>query len=603
MGPLIVTYTTLFPLLLPLWQQRPLTPEDLMPGPYPVVVAAEQIALQRKALRDADRELRLAILRELREANLEEAHRVILDQVAAEADPGVLACAFQQLAMSPFSLASVESVIRARLADPDDEVRLWATALLGRLGATGREPLEKALATDPQPAVRQQAANGLRDLPGGVGLGLYQTFRQDPDPRLAAGIAVGFCLGPDAAAAGPPRGGAGGGRPPAVRFAVVARLRDLAAPLPEALVPLARRDPSPAVRGEAAAVMAHLARSVDRTLVLELARDPDPEVRRRAVAACRAFPSAETLAALLDRLEDERTLVRREAEEVLVESSPAQPAGPATAERLGRTAFPGRAHQCRVLARIGFAESATAVHAILREEHEPEGLRDAVFALGRFGYREAAAEIAALGTHASPVVREAVGEALGYLAVPATYPVLQALAFAAEEPVRHAAILAMARTGDGSAFGDTVRQVLVQTAPEKMSPANRAAAAWTAARLRPVHPELVRRLKVQATEAVVPGMMGMMMFEQDFVLVSVDFALAALAREEALAKTLFEEVYRLHQVVVVPGQPPPPGTTYTPTKEVLEYSRQAREFLEGRPSEARLRPVASAAFHVDLLQP
>jgi HEAT repeat protein len=603
MGPLIIPYIAVFPLLLPIWQERTLTADDILPGPYPVVFAPEQIALQRIALRDADRELRPVILRELRQTHLESAHRVLLDQLALEQDPGVLACLLQQLAMSPFSSARAEAAVRVQLDAPDDDVRLWATALCARLGPGCRERLAKALADDPYPAVREQAAAGLRDLPAGVDAALYQAFRHDANPRVAAAMAVGLCLGPDADAAAAALAQDWQTLHDAARFALTVRLVEFGSPLHQALLPMAQRDPSPAVRAEAASAMARLARPGDQVLVLELTRDPDPEVRRCAVAACRTYPSPETLAALLDRLEDDRTLVRREAEDVLVVSNPAQPAGVAVVARLERTAFPGRAHQCRVLARIGFAESAEAVHAILRQETEPEGIRDAAFALGRFLYRAAAAEIAALGAHESPVVREAVGEALGYLAVSATYPVLQGLAFAAEEPVRQAAILAMGRTGDGRAFSDTVRKVLVQTAPQKMTPVNRAAAAWTAGRLRPVEPELAKRLKVQATEPVVPGPMGMPMFEEDFVLVSVDFALAQMARDDAFARTVFEEVYRVHQVVMEPGQPPPAGLKYTPSKEVLDYSRQAFEYLAGTPSEQRLRPTSEASFHVDVLRP
>jgi len=603
MGPLVITSIALFPLLLSVWQERPFTADDLMPGPYPVVVAPAQIALQRESLKRADRELRMVILRELRGTGLEDAHRIVMDQLGVEKDPGVLACVLQQLAMSTYSAGAAAEAILGLLRHPDDDVRLWAVALCGRFGPVCRERLVRTLAEDPQQAVRDQAAACLRDIDGGVRADTYQAFCADPNPRVVAALAVGLCLGPDGAAAAVGLARDWAALHSGVRFALAARLADMAASLQGSLIPLTWHDSSPSVRGEGAAVMARLVRPEDRPAVLELTRDPDPEVRRRAVAACLAYPGAETLAALLDRLEDERTLVRREAEDVLVTANPAQPAGPSVTARLGQTRFPGRAHQCRVLARIGYAEPAAAVHAILRQESEPEGLRDAAFALGRFRFREAAADIAALGTHASPVVREAVGEALGYLGVPATYPVLQTLAFDPEEPVRHAAILGMGRTTDGAAFGDTVRKVLVLTDEAKMSPANRAAAAWTAGRLRPVLPELARRLKVQATEPVVPGPMGMPMFERDFVLVSVDFALAQAARDDAFAKTIFGEVCTVHQRLIGPGETLPPDVKYSPSQEVLEYCHQAADYLQGKPSEPHLRPTVPASFQVDLHPP
>jgi HEAT repeat protein len=225
-----------------------------------------------------------------------------------------------------------------------------------------------------------------------------------------------------------------------------------------------------------------------------------------------------------------------------------------------------------------------------------------MFALGRFHHRPAAADIAAQSTHAIPIVRAAVAEALGYLAVPSTYPALQTLAFDLEEPVRHAALLAAGMTADGGAFSETVRKALVETRNGKMSSANRAAAAWAAGRLRPVAADVVKRLKVQATEAVVPGEMGQMLFEADEMLVCVDFALAQLAREDALAKTLFDEVLRFQQVGVTPAATVAPGT-YLPTKEVAEYALQALEYHEGKASAQRLRPTTAATFSVDRATP
>jgi HEAT repeat protein len=602
MGPLIILYVTLFPLLLPIWQERPFVAADLNPAPYPVVVAAEQVALQREALLTADRGLRLAICAELRQTQLQSAFVVLLRQLRVETDPKVLAAVLQQLELSPFVSAGLEAPIRPLLEHPDEDVRYWVTALYGRLDSTDVALLLKAVTEDRSQAVRQVAAERWRERPAGVSLAAYRAFRQDPNPAVAAALTVGAFLAQDAAGHAEELVGALATAHEAVRFAVAARLPDFAAPLPERLIPLFGRDSSPSVRGEAAAGMGRLARGGDLPLLLELTRDPDPEVRRRALAACASYPGPQTLAALVERLEDERALVRRQAEDTLVASEKAQPAGAVVTARLSRTAFPGRAHQCRVLGRIGFAESAEAVHACLRQETEPEGIRDAIFALGRFRYQPAAADLASRSTHASPLVRAAVAEAMGYLAQPSTYPALQALIFDREEPVRQAALLAAGMTAAGSAFSEPVRLALVQTRAEKMTPANRTAAAWTAGRLRPVAAELLKRLKVQATEAVVPGDMGQMLFEADEMLTCVDFALAQLAREDALAKTLFHEVLRAHQAVPAEAAATVPGA-YLPSKEVAEYAQQALEFLEDRPTTPRLRPTVPATFSVDRLTP
>jgi HEAT repeat protein len=566
-------------------------------------VTAEQVALQAEALPVADRSLRMLICTELRQTNLENAYAVLLRQRAIETDPEVLAVVLQQLEMSPFASADLEASIRPLLEHVDEDIRYWSTALYGRLPGADPALLVRAVTQDRSQAVRQVAAERLRDLPGAVTPVVYRAFRQDPNPAVATALTLAACLANDATAQADELVRDLAIAHEAVRFAVAVRLPDLAAGLQERLIPAFGRDPGPSVRGETAAALGQLARAGDLPLLLDLSRDPDPEVRRRALAAGTAYPAAPLLAAAVERLEDPCTLVRRQAEDTLVATDKAQPVGPAVAARLGGTAFPGRAHQCRVLGRVGFAAAAAAIHTCLRQETEPEGLRDAAFALGRFRHQAAATDIAALATHASPIVRAAVAEALGYLAVPSTYPVLQTLAFDAEESVRHAALLAAGMTGAGTAFSETVRLALVQTQPAKMTPANRTAAAWAAARLRPVAEDLVKRLKVQVTTPVVPGMMGQMLYEQDEVLASVDFALAELAREDALARSLFAEVLTFQRVGIPPDAPPPPAGTYQPSAELAEAALQARELLDGKPSATRSRPTASITFSVDRASP
>jgi hypothetical protein len=115
--------------------------------------------------------------------------------------------------------------------------------------------------------------------------------------------------------------------------------------------------------------------------------------------------------------------------------------------------------------------------------------------------------------------------------------------------------------------------------------------------------DLVKRLKVQVTTPVVPGMMGQMLYEQDEVLASVDFALAELAREDALARSLFAEVLTFQRVGIPPDAPPPPAGTYQPSAELAEAALQARELLDGKPSATRSRPTASITFSVDRASP
>ncbi len=602
MGPAIVHYVTIFPLFLALWQDRPLTADDLHPGPYPVVISPEQIALQRQVITAADRELRLTMVKELRQSGEQAAFMVLLTRLGEEKDPGVLAAVLQQLEMSPFRPSGLAGVIAPLLERPEEPVRYWAVALYGRCDGADPARLVAAL-QDPIAAIRLVAAARLRDRPEDVTSALWQAALDGTDPAVAAALAAGFCRSRGGALAGAEVARVFPTAHAAVRQAIADSLADLAAGLQERLLPLAADDPGVAVRGAAATAMGRLARPKDQPRLLALTRDADPEVRRRAVAACRAYPDATTLVALIDRLLDERALVRREAEEAVVAIHETLAVGTATSARLATAAFPGRGHLCRVLGRVGHREAAPEIHGILQTEREPEGLRDAAMALGLLEYDPAAADLARLGdSHESPVVREAVAEALGRLARPESYDTLRKLAFAAEDPVRQAAILSMGRIGDGEAFNATILKVLNQVRAG-MSGTNRAAAAWSAGRLRPIDPALVQRLRVQATVPVVPGEMGEMLFEEDPVMANVDMALAALAREDAGARTALEAVCLAHSPALADGSPASGPGGLVATAEVVECARQAQAHAQGQTPTPGPRPTVSMTFSVERYTP
>ena len=595
MGPYVVKTVLLFPLLFPSFQRGPLTETLLFPGPYRVVYPEEAIALQHDALALGDRDVRLQALRELRRTGMASAFDMLADQLGKESDPKMIASVLAELERSSRQRPGMAKQVLPFLQHDSADVRFWAVSLYGRLEGCRTRTLLEVLKTDSSQAVREIAAERLRDMPDRISLDTYRRFWKDDNSRVQAAMVRGALARPDCGHAAKELLQRAGEAPIPVRFVLADTLPRQPRTLATALIPVLCRDESAAVRASVARSLGELGDENFLSRLLTLCRDQGSEVRRSAVVSCVRFPGPAVRAAFIERLADSSTLVRRAAEDGLVSLHGTCSVSAAVAAHLHDSTACVRYHVYRVIGRLDLREYAGPIHELLRRETTAANLAAASFALGCLDAKAAAPTIARLAKHPDADVRRCVAEALGKLGVPSTYGALKHLAFDPVPEVGHAAIMGMGNLGDGKAFNQTIRQVLLIVEGTKMTPANRCAAAWAASRLRPMDRALLERLKVQATVPVIPMGMGMMVFEDDYVLATLAFSLATCARENAFAKQCFETVYADLSHVFGPGEMPPHGKI-SPSPEVVEAARQALAFYKGEVPQPKLRPTTTGTF-------
>jgi HEAT repeat protein len=380
-----------------------------------------------------------------------------------------------------------------------------------------------------------------------------------------------------------------------VRAALAEALDEAAASDAAALVPTLAKDPHATVRVLVAESLGKRHDDAYIATLCALARDPDAEVRRQSAQSLAQFPTPASRDTLVALLGDDRTLVRREAEESLVVLHAKSPVDVAVSQRLDDPQPHARYHAFRILGRLNSRQFAQAIGTQLPSERLPINIAAAVFALGQFEAREAAAPIAALASHSDAGIRRAVATALGRLRVPATYETIRTLAFDNAVEVRQAAIISMGWIADGHAFNATLLKVLATVQESRMTSANHGAAAWSAARCRPLSPAIAKRLVVQGTEAIIPGPMGEMLFEPDYVLASCDFALAQMARTNPDLLPQFTAIQAIHSRAVDPNTPTG-NNLLRPSAEVREYARQAKAYLAGTTIPPLPRPTTPKVY-------
>ncbi|MBT3287461.1 MAG: HEAT repeat domain-containing protein [Victivallales bacterium] len=601
MGLPIIKIITLFPMLLPLWEKRPLEETDTFPGDYPTAVAEQDVPRQRQGLKHGNRDLRGTIYRHLREMDLPASRKVLADSLATEQDARLVGTILQQLSFCTTMPDVDMKALDARLKDSDSDIRYWAIRLAGHIPKFPAKRLADLAANEPTSRLRLAAAQALQERGTRLRLTVLRPLWDHADPvvsaaSLATALRVGGASG---RAVRIPRKALAAAIP--VRHALADAIDEAAPADAKSLVPRLAKDAHPSVRASLAQSLGKKADPAFLKTLLALTRDPDPEVRRQAAESLAPFPQPATRDALVALLGDPRTLVRREAEDSLVAIHPACPVDEAAGKRLPEGRAYTRYHVYRLLGRLNSRQFAQPIAQRLPRETRPVNIAAAVFALGCFDADFAADAINRLASHKDTGVRTDVARALGAIAVPNTYPTIQRLAFDKEEDVRHAAIIGMGWIADGKVFNPTLLKVLKTVNTDKMSGANHAAAAWAIGRTRPPSPALAKRLVVQATVPVIPGEMGEMLFEPDYVLGSCTFALAQMSRHDARFLPQFEQVMKIHGKVYAKGDFPTDGSLM-PSAEVLEVARQARAYLGGTTLDPALRPTRWKSYQFGIFE-
>ena len=586
----------LFPLLLPIWQERPLRQQDLSPGPYPYEpLGAQTVALQEEALTAFHTDFRALVASELGATGSERGGEVLLDTLPRQQDPDVIATMVTQLAHVPCEGNRLRNALQPLLTHESTTVRRAATRAYGLLPNARVERLVSVATKESEPAIRMLAWEALSrpDLAPRVRRDIVDQAAESEIPAVRAAAVSALCAHPSAAAKeGILRQTATNGPPPA-RRALAGAVPRLEAEMAFSLAQLLAEDRHPLVRGRLAEVLPEIEDQRVVEILLKLAEDPDPEVRRLSIENLGAFAVPESLRAIVAHYRDTANKVRAAAEASAIRLHDSIPVIDPTVTVLRERDPAARYRAYRVLEALRATDQAALIAARLRDEQKPANIAAAVDALGALGYVPSIRRIMERASHPSARVREAVADTLGLLDQEQSYPVLKNLAFDADQNVRYAAVVAIGRTGDGDTFASTLQTLLKNVS--KFTSTDRRAACWAASRLRPVSRDNVSRMVVIATTPIIPMDMGMREYDVGEVLASTDFALAACALADADYRDEAERVLSFHAT-----EPRPDASSsemaFLSTPELREAARQARLYLDGKEIEATRRPLRPFPF-------
>ena len=305
---------------------------------------------------------------------------------------------------------------------------------------------------------------------------------------------------------------------------------------------------------------------------IALSSDVDPEIRRLAVVAFRHYKEPAAIDTLLNSMNDSYKPTRTAAEDSLIFMK----ASPAILERVGKKYLeqkPAVYSAVRVLGVLNDQRFNSKIEEILNSATDTDLMRRAINALGALDYKKAAASVAKKASCEDPLVREAVGNALGVFNIKSTFDTLVKLSADKDLKTSMAAVKGMGITKDPY----FISCLMGVASNVKISPNMRAFSYWSMTQINQPSSAMVKRLKKNALQKIIPIPMAGPDYDADFARIAACLTLVKFGEKDAGAKTVALEVIE---------------TLSTPTEEqsmqtfsgktLQEYARQVKLNTQGK---------------------
>lgn len=585
-----------FPLLLPVWQQQPLTTDDFVQPRAAQVAETKDVQFALDGMERLDPEANERLIRSLGKVESDNGIEALVGIAASHDDTTLKAAALAMLERHDSLPRTVAQPVYALLRHPEPNVRQTACRVLAKFSPNTQiaEHLMTLAETDPDRRVQTAALDALRtNHVQAIQRERLEPMLDHPDTTLRTKAWQAFLS-------------AGAGKSSPVPDTTLAKgLADAAVQIRHALaenlhprhgnaawttLDTLASAPATPVRAQAVESMARFPMDAANNRLIERLEDPDAEVRRKATGALQQFANLATVEALVQHLNDPSTFVRWKQRESLIHLNESLDVANVVARTLSADSADARESACIVLGRINARRHAPAILALLTTETRPLNLVAALEAMNRFEWQDARATVAGMAEHSDATVRRAVAGALGSIGNESTHAVLKKLMRDNNDDVRHAALTAAGRLAD-PAYAEDFIAALRDASSKKptFSVADRMTAMWATARLNPPPENLVRLVHRHVTQPVIPTMMGPI-FESEPVLVSGLFTLAETARRNPAARPLFQSAHTLLSRLPGDANNDANPRQLAPSQSLAVYAQQGLAlFTQG--TDAKLDPT------------
>ncbi len=596
----------LFPLLIKIWPEQPLTTENALTFPTPTVTEDEAALFQQYLLdKPLGPMVRSGAINELASTTSPLAAEMILRQLGREGDSAVVADCLKMLTALKVSTLSADSLMPF-LDSPDAQVRFHAAGLYVLQGeAPVQELLKRAVAESEIMLKRhllETAAVRARETQFEEWLPFWQ--HEEPMVRLSA-------------------------MAPILQFSRAHELQEeileicqsdwqagkrrLAETLhnrlnPEfcdAILRVLVSDGGVSVRAGVAEAVGRLQLPNLQPLLTRLAGDAHAAVRLETARSLGRFANEESYEVLVRMSHDPRSLLVRQAtRDALIALAGPFPVAVRIGGAIESESVFTRNVAFQVISTLRTEVHRQAIARQLAKETRPENIANAILALARGDGRNASEQILTFADHESPAVRAAVAEAIGSLRIAAGKPAL--ILYGTRDKhqiVRSPAIAAMGILGDAQ-FGEPLLSILKRTrieSPDASSELDRAIACWSLARLEQVDKAVLNRVVDMVTKMVIATQMGPM-YDGDLVRVSAAWCIVDLARRDVRVEGF--DFGNQSQVVIdmLKLEDPRPGDGISmsmppPTSDMLRaYGAELESFLNGESIHRAPVPASATSF-------
>lgn len=321
---------------------------------------------------------------------------------------------------------------------------------------------------------------------------------------------------------------------------------------------------------------------------IALSTDSDPEVRRLAVIAFRHYQQPAAIDALLKAMNDPYKPVRTAAEDSLI----AMKASSAILERVGKEYLmqkPAAHSAVRVLGVLNDQRFNNQILQILNSTDDTDMMRRAINALCALDFKKAAVSVAGKAESPDPLIREAVGNALGVFNIKETFETLIKLSSDVDNPTSLAAIKGMGVTKD-SHFISCLMGVAKNV---KRSSERRSFSYWSLAQINAPSKSQIKMLERNVLKKIIPIPMSPPDYDSDFARIGGVLALVEFSKKDDSAKN---SAIKCIEKLRTPSSQQ--SMEFISGETLQEYARQAELYMQGKAIEKVPLPTVNPVLTV-----
>ena len=571
-----MTFMATLPIILPVWQEKPMPRGFLQIERTGFYSTPEELAYQSKAFKSNDRALILKTLANIQKIQTPDASKIVYTYLSSAKDPVMRTTAIKYLYDMPIieeKINTVETLMNNQVAEGIAAARLYVKFKQAKLNKVfslvhgtsmpNKISLAQALADAQRASADQWLPHYSKDNSMSLQKLVLGNIAASPKQSAKSLAFIKKILSSNDTIA--------------KVFLATSLVNNKQTAL---FFKQMSSEKHASIRQAAARGMGVLPKSEYEPLLVKMTRDSDTEVRKTATRSLHAYKTNSAIEALSEVFKDAELLNQKAAVESLMHLSTQVDISTIVSKHIDGRLSGQRRWSAHILGNLTKKIYTNAIDAALFKEKDADAKSQQIYALGQFKHRLDTKLVTTLSKDNSSRVRRALMTYIGKINDQKLFPFIHNAAVKDHaNDVRGAALTACGNNGSPW-FNKTLIHIMYDLDINKpRNSMDRACASWAAGKIRGLDKKMYDQMKLFIQKPMIPMEMGPPAYDNPQVLISITFAFV----DQAKMGDNNERKYAKYALSFVKKFQGGRGVEFPRSSQNRYFALQAKHYLENLP--------------------